>query len=362
MPSLNDPFNFRSFNFRPFKLRPAYVIAAVGATLVFVLIVLYAVDQAAANKIAKGVRVAGVPVGGLHPDQARAKLTTGYLKALKQPVEVNYGGHSFHLTEARTHITVDLDATVSAALSRSRSGDFVGRAARELFGGTLKADLDPDVEYSKQAVSDFVHRVQEKIDQPPHDASVKYNADSIGNVKSQPGHTLDTTALRKSVTAALLNPTVSHRLRPVVATEKPRITTAALARRNPIIITIDRANFRLRLWKHLKLKKSYPIAVGQQGLETPAGLYKVLDKQVDPSWHVPNSAWAGSLAGMVIPPGPADPIKARWMGIFNGAGIHGTDQLGSLGTAASHGCIRMAIPDVIELYDQVEVGDPVFIA
>ena len=73
-------------------------------------------------------------------------------------------------------------------------------------------------------------------------------------------------------------------------------------------------------------------------------------------------AAAGSLAGQVIPGGaPNNPLKARWMGIFDGAGIHGTDQVGSLGTAASHGCIRMAIPDVIELYDRVPVETPVYI-
>ena len=78
---------------------------------------------------------------------------------------------------------------------------------------------------------------------------------------------------------------------------------------------------------------------------------------------MPNSDWAGKLAGKVIPPGdPGNPIKARWMGIYNGAGIHGTDAVGSLGTAASHGCIRMAIPDVIELFGHVDVGAPVFIA
>jgi lipoprotein-anchoring transpeptidase ErfK/SrfK len=49
------------------------------------------------------------------------------------------------------------------------------------------------------------------------------------------------------------------------------------------------------------------------------------------------------------------------MGIYNGAGIHGTDATYSLGTAASHGCIRMSIPDVEELYDQVDVGTPVYI-
>ena len=49
------------------------------------------------------------------------------------------------------------------------------------------------------------------------------------------------------------------------------------------------------------------------------------------------------------------------MGIFEGAGIHGTEETYSLGTAASHGCVRMSIPDVEELYDRVEVGTPIYI-
>jgi len=99
------------------------------------------------------------------------------------------------------------------------------------------------------------------------------------------------------------------------------------------------------------------------GLETPAGLYHIQNKGVNVPWSVPNSPWAGDLAGTVVPGGvPENPLKARWMGIFDGAGIHGTDQIGSLGTAASHGCVRMAIPDVIELYDKVPVGAPVYIA
>ena len=80
------------------------------------------------------------------------------------------------------------------------------------------------------------------------------------------------------------------------------------------------------------------------------------------SERVPNSAWAGDLAGTVVPGGiPSNPLKARWLGIYNGAGIHGTSDIGSLGSAASHGCVRMAVPDVIELYDKVPVGAPVYI-
>ena len=77
---------------------------------------------------------------------------------------------------------------------------------------------------------------------------------------------------------------------------------------------------------------------------------------------MPNSRWAGELAGSTVAGGSAaNPLKARWMGIYNGAGIHGTDDTGSIGSSASHGCVRMLIPDVVELFDQVEVGTPIYI-
>jgi len=105
----------------------------------------------------------------------------------------------------------------------------------------------------------------------------------------------------------------------------PKVTTAQLPARYPAYIVIDRTHFQLRLYRHLKLARSFPIAVGMQGLETPAGLYDVQWKQVNPPWLVPNSAWAGSLAGRTIPPGPQDPLKARFLAFNGGAGIHGID-------------------------------------
>ena len=110
------------------------------------------------------------------------------------------------------------------------------------------------------------------------------------------------------------------------------------------------------------MRKTYPIAVGMAGLETPAGRYAIQDKQVNPAWHVPNSAWAGSLAGQTIPGGaPDNPLKARWLGIANGVGIHGTAEGWSIGTRASHGCIRMHVSDVEDLYPRVPIGTPVLI-
>ena len=142
---------------------------------------------------------------------------------------------------------------------------------------------------------------------------------------------------------------------------KPEVTTKEVAAEYPSYLTLDRGSFTLRLWKGLELAKTYTVAVGQEGLETPEGLYAIQEKEENPTWHVPDSDWAGSLAGTTVPPGPSNPIKARWMAIYEGAGIHGTEETESLGSAASHGCVRMSIPDVEELYDEVEVGTPIYI-
>lgn len=76
----------------------------------------------------------------------------------------------------------------------------------------------------------------------------------------------------------------------------------------------------------------------------------------------PERDWAGALAGQVIPPGdPRNPLVARWMGYHDGEGIPGTDDIASLGEAASHGCIRMSPRAVVQVYRKVKVGTPVFL-
>ena len=129
------------------------------------------------------------------------------------------------------------------------------------------------------------------------------------------------------------------------------------------VLITNRNSFQLTPYKKLRQEKTFRIAVGKVGLETPAGQYTIANKAINPAWHVPNSPWAGKLAGKVIPGNdPTNPIKARWLGIYDGVGIHGTADDGSIGSNASHGCIRMHIPDVEKLYDEVPVGAAVYIA
>jgi hypothetical protein len=342
--------------------RPFVPVLAVVAILIAATGGLLAYDSSARGTIPDGVSAGGVELGGLSASQARARLHAHYHELLSRTVVLSYGERRFELTARAARVSFDVEGTVQAALDESRRQGFVTRVWRSLTGGRVDAALAPKMRFSRRAVARLVDRVRAAIDRPAQDATVAFSGSSLSRVPSRRGLAVRNRRLTRSIEAALTDAGAPRELRIPVRATDPKVTSASLAFRYPTVITIDRGGFTLRLWKSLKLARSYSIAVGRAGLETPAGLYHIADKEVDPSWHVPNSAWAGALAGTTVPPGPQDPIKARWLGIYNGAGIHGTDELGSLGSAASHGCIRMAIPDVIELYSRTPLGTPVYIA
>jgi lipoprotein-anchoring transpeptidase ErfK/SrfK len=340
------------------------VVSAVLILLIGGAVGVWAYDASRDDRIADGVTVGGIMLGGLDRDEAREKLERELLAALRRPVYVKARRRRFRLSAERARVTADVDAMVDEALARSRDGNVLQRTWRELTGGEVEADIEPRVTYDEAAVRRLVRRVDRETERKPRDAKVDFSAGKLEKVEARHGVKLDEGKLEAKVESALQQPnrtvrTVHARVRRIPA----KVTTGELAKKYPIVVTVDRANFKLRLFKKLKMVREYGIAVGMVGLETPAGLYNVQNKAINPAWSVPNSAWAGSLAGQVIPGGtPQNPLKARWLGIYNGAGIHGTDATYSIGTNASHGCIRMLIPEVIELYDQVPVGAPVYIA
>ncbi|HEX2087832.1 MAG TPA: L,D-transpeptidase/peptidoglycan binding protein [Solirubrobacteraceae bacterium] len=344
---------------------PLFIAVAAFLTLLILgSAAVFAYDASRDDKIADGVRVGGILLGGLDDEEARRKLESELLAALREPVVVRARKRSFRLPAERAKVSADVEAMVDEALERSREGGIVERTWRGLTGGKVVADIDPRVTYDERAVKQLVRRVARRTERPPRDAKVEFSAGSLERVEHRYGIRMDERNLEAKVGNALRQPAAAARVvRPRLRKVEAKVTTAELAKKYPIVVTIDRGAFTLRLWKRLKLVKKYPIAVGMVGLETPAGLYSVQNKAINPAWSVPNSAWAGELAGQVIPGGtPQNPLKARWLGIYDGAGIHGTDATYSIGTNASHGCIRMLIPDVIELYDQVPVGAPVYIA
>ncbi len=336
-------------------------IVAILTLLVLGVSVGYAYDSTQTDTIADGVTIAGVDVGGMDAEEAEQTVRARLLRPLRHSIRVGYDGDSWELPGESLKVHADLDAAVAEALEDSREGGFPGRLVRYVTGGEVEEQIGADVTYSERAINRFVRRVADAVDREAQDATVEPSADSLVVVKAQNGRKLRDNLLTRQLRAAVLNADADHTIAARTHYTKPEVTTEEVASAYPSYLTLDRGSYTLRLWEDLKLARTYTVAVGQEGLETPEGLYSIQEKEENPTWHVPESSWAGSLAGQDIPPGPSNPIKARWLGIFEGAGIHGTEETYSLGTAASHGCVRMAIPDVEELYDRVEVGTPIYI-
>jgi lipoprotein-anchoring transpeptidase ErfK/SrfK len=321
----------------------------------------YAYDSSQKDKIAEGVRIAGVDVGGMTEDEAAELVQRRLLAPLRHSLQVSFDGHNWELPGAKLKVRADVGEAVEEAVADSQDGGLPGRLVRYVTGEKVTKSISPQVTYSKRAVNRFVRHVAAEINREPRNADVKASGSSLEVVAGENGRKLRDNKLTADLNAAVLNGTAPHTIVADVHPTKPEVTKKEVAAKYPSYLTLDRSTFTLRLWENLKLAKTYTVAVGMEGLETPEGLYAIQEKEENPTWHVPESSWAGSLAGQDIPPGPANPIKARWMGIFEGAGIHGTEETYSLGSAASHGCVRMAIPDVEELYDRVEVGTPIYI-
>lgn len=124
-------------------------------------------------------------------------------------------------------------------------------------------------------------------------------------------------------------------------------------------ILISRAQRMLYVYKGGKVIKTFRVAVGRPRFPTPAGNFKIVNKRTNPTWVNPGSGWAKTMPNR-IPPGPDNPLGTRAMDLsVSGIRIHGTPSAGSIGTAASHGCIRMRIPEAVQLFKMVKVGTPV---
>jgi len=296
--------------------------------------------------IKPGISAAGVDLSGLTVEQAATRLDQAYAPRLQGDMILGAAGIPWKLPMAEAQLKLDSVRT----------------AKRALYAKAGVTTVQPAITHSRTAVRGFVERVAARVRKNPKDAAIKITVRHIFREKSHNGRALPIDVTRQAIDAQLDDPAAPRKVHARLTRVKPNVTFANLSRVYNTVLTIDRDNFKLRLFKGLKFRKSYGIAVGMAGLDTPAGRYAIQNKQVNPAWHVPNSAWAGSLAGQVIPGGaPNNPLRARWLGIANGVGIHGTAEDWSIGTRASHGCIRMHVSDVIDLYPRVPVGSPVLI-
>ncbi len=318
--------------------------------LTFASFLIAAPTASAEPRIAPGVAAGGIDVSNLTLTEATNKIAFLANTHMNSPLSSRVAGRRFLLRPK------DVDFKFDAAKSARRAYN------AGVVPHTAPVNVPLHVTFKQAKVEAYVNKVEKDIARAPRDARVDIKLTTIGKVESRDGRTIDKTGLIEAVTATLSDPAAVRKLRPALKPIAPKVTTAGLAKAYGTIVTIDRGNFKLRLFKNLKLSKTYGVAVGAPGYATPTGRYTIANKAVNPAWTAPDSPWAGAYRNEVVPGGSAEnPLKARWLGIVGGVGIHGTGAPGSIGSRASHGCIRMTVPDVVDLYPRVPVGSPVLI-
>jgi lipoprotein-anchoring transpeptidase ErfK/SrfK len=123
-------------------------------------------------------------------------------------------------------------------------------------------------------------------------------------------------------------------------------------------VVVDLSDRRAYVYAKDEVIASYPIAIGKKGWETPTGSFQVMHMQHYPAWRHP-------ITGQVFAAGTDSPLGDRWIGFWsdgrNQIGFHGTPDVEVIGTAISHGCLRMRNPDVRMLYKQVGLGTTVIV-
>ena len=292
-------------------------------------------DAAPPVLIQPGVTLAGVPVGGMSNEQAQAALRP----AFAEPVRLAYGDRSWKLRPTRFGGQVTIADGVLQALGAQAD------SAVPLF---------PHVD--RHEVRRFVNALDKRISTAPEDAEVKglkglrpqFTKEKAG-VKVLRGLTV------RRIVRALQSPQV-RRIRVPVTVLEPARTVANFG----AVIVIRRGANELRYYRGARLIRKFGVATGQSVYPTPTGTFNIVDKQLNPWWLPPDSPWAAGKKP--IPPGPGNPLGTRWMGLSApGVGIHGTPDDTSIGYSASHGCIRMHIPDAEWLFHHVKLGTPVVI-
>jgi len=299
--------------------------------------------------IAAGVTVGGVDVSGLAGLDARQRVYDQLVTPRRAPMPVTFEGRQFDINPDAVGYRANVDAAILQAYQWAPAP-----------GQVIDAPVAQTINQGKLREVLTWRATQYEVD--GRDAAVAMRGLQPVIRRASLGTEID---VPKSV--ALLAPAFIA-ARPAtpyaLVTKKVRPSVTSVG----AVIVIDKSAFKLRLYRGttkpdgsiMKRIRTYPIAIGQPAYPTPTGNYAVIQKQINPTWFPPDSPWAAGLG--TVPPGPGNPLGTRWIGTSAPAiGMHGTPNPSSIGTMASHGCIRMYISDVENLYPRVRIGTPVFI-
>jgi lipoprotein-anchoring transpeptidase ErfK/SrfK len=285
-------------------------------------------------RIAEGVTVSGVAVAGMTAEEARAALRAFFARRVP-----------FRFKTRRW--------TVSPGYLGAQP-DIVGAVGRAL-AAAPGAALTLVVSVDRTRVASYVAYLDRAYSRRVRNSVLSLRDLRPYLTRARPGIDVRRLVMRASIARALWRNTRD------VLPLRVRYIWPTVTRGNygPVVV-VRRGSRRLHLYSGMRFVRRFAIAVGMPRYPTPLGRFRIVVKERNPTWNPPDSDWAAGASP--IPPGPNNPLGTRWMGLSApGIGIHGTPQPWTIGTAASHGCIRMYISQSEWLFERVRVGTTVYI-
>jgi lipoprotein-anchoring transpeptidase ErfK/SrfK len=340
--------------------------AILGAMLVFMLsaslTLAVANDYRSRGLVPKGVTVVGQDLSGMTEAEARATIES----AVSQPMlrSLTVSGDKKHWALAPVgFVTIDEESMIGEAYSTRRAATLLARIDSDLRGTPLTNEVKPMYAIDKNALAKWVAQVAKRIDRKPVDATRTVAGYKLTIRHSKYGAKVNrgasVRAIAKALTAEAALSGAPRTANLAVIPLKPKVLDSSI--KNTIIVSLP--DCEIHLYVGAKLVKTYPCAPGQPSWPTPTGDFHIVDKLADAPWYNPHSAWSASMPD-IIPGGPGNPMGDRKIAIdYPGVFMHGipSGEYSSIGTHASHGCMRMFPSDVHDLFKRVRIGDPVYI-
>jgi vancomycin resistance protein YoaR len=253
------------------------------------------------DRIATGVKIAGVDVGGLSPAQARSLLQKRSAKLEHVPVVFVSGSHRFEITPARLGVKVNWGAAVEAA--QNRGGGFGPlRGLRRLEVRLFGSEVAPPVKAWDTAVDYQLSLMAKEVDQPHRDAAVERHGLKVAVAPGQDGRLLDRDAAADVLVRALGSFSRGAAVVLPVQTDTQNVTAdelgealgqARTALSAPIRLRLGPTTWRLPRWKiapilDLPDKGATTLALGGPGERSwIARLGHTVDrKPFDATWSV----------------------------------------------------------------------------
>jgi lipoprotein-anchoring transpeptidase ErfK/SrfK len=324
----------------------------------------YRSERARSHLILPGVVIQGIAVGGMTRGQAIRAVTGAIDPIISRQITVQAPGRIWTASARAFGLDADVEAAVDAALAYSAGHSTVSRLFGRLRGRTYPVLIGLSFSVNEDLIGRFIGEIERTVARSARNAGLAVKDGAVVGVHSRQGAALDAGSeqlLRSELLGGSTAPrprapiTISLHVRVI----RPKVDERALGR----TIAVDLTTNHLFLYDGLKVIRSYPVATAKPGFLTPPGVWTVVDKQMFPTWYNPApDGWAANEP-LVVPPGPNNPMGTRALyldapGLIR---IHGTNDPPSIGHYASHGCIRLHIPDIEALYPLVPVGSKVLI-